>query len=99
MSTLPAEPNGVSARAANAATPAGSAYTGRSSDGISHGRLATPITASAIPAARHRGGPGPADRIALKAAAGSATRAEMVIAAKPPTAAGSRASEIGRAHV
>src|SRR5215471_5337929 len=39
ITRLPSVPNGVSARAVNVAIPAGSAYTARARDGISHGRL------------------------------------------------------------
>ncbi len=44
----------MSARAANAAMPAGSAYTGRIRDGISQGRLPTASTPSAAAPARTR---------------------------------------------
>src|SRR5512146_743001 len=96
MARLPTEPNGVSARAAKAATPAGSAYTGRSSDGTSQGRLATTRTAPATatdltawPGVPRRRVAGPA---APRAAAGTATRAVTASAANPPAAAGTSAS-------
>src|SRR5579871_14437 len=92
ISRLPREPNGVSARAANAATPAGSAYTGRSRDGISHGRLPTASTPSAAAPARTRCRAGCRVPAGLaRIAAGSTTSAEIVIAAKPPAIAGSSA--------
>jgi hypothetical protein len=78
----------VSARAANAATPAGSAKTACGKDGISQGRLPTASTKSAVVAdvmRRHGGPPG------ASTAAGMTTSAETAIAANPPTAAGSSA--------
>src|SRR5579859_5907470 len=53
-SRLPSAPNGVSALAANAAAPAGSVCTGLTSDGTTHGRLATAITASVTVSRRLR---------------------------------------------
>src|SRR6266702_1157160 len=84
MSRLPGAPNGVSARAANAAAPAGSACTGLSSEETAHGRLATAITASVVASLWVRSGH---DR-APHSATGTAARAVIDIAAKPPTAAG-----------
>ena len=72
-------PNGVSARAANAVTPAGSAYTVCCRDGMSHGRLPAARAASAIAARRV---------LLVRSAAGTTTRAVIVIAANPPITAG-----------
>ena len=79
ISRLPNAPNGVSARAANAATPAGSAYTGCSRDGMSHGRLPAASRPSAVPARF---------MLPLRSEAGTTTSAVTVIAANPPTIAG-----------
>ena len=99
MSRLPGTPNGVSARAANAATPDGASYTGCSRDGISQGRLrptrtaSTVRTRSAAPPGRLMPlAPAPAGaRGPARAAAGRMASALMLIAANPPMHAGSSA--------
>ena len=75
-------PNGVSARAANAATPPGSAYTVCSTDGTSQGRLPTASAPSATAMVF---------LLLVYSATGTTTSAVMAMAAKPPTAAGSSA--------
>src|SRR5215470_18948318 len=84
-SRLPNAPNGVSALAANAAAPAGSACTGLTREGITQGRLATATTASVITSRRIRSPPDhlPRDRPPQRAT-GTAASAVMDIAAKPP---------------
>src|ERR1700683_4570144 len=82
MSRLPMPPKGVSARAANAATLAGSTYTGRRRDGMNQGRLPMASVARVTAARRV---------LLVRTAAGIATRAVMAMAAKPPITAGRRA--------
>jgi hypothetical protein len=73
---------GVSARAANAATLAGSTYTGCRRDGMSHGRL--PVTRAPRPTTTRR-------TLAASRTPGTTISAVTVIAANPPTTAGTRA--------
>src|SRR5579859_8045361 len=102
MRRLPRLPKGVSARDANAATLAGSTYTGCRRDGISQGRL--PTASAARTRAAPRGFPVRIGRweglvrtvrpgLAVRVEAGMATRAVMVRAAKPPITAGRRARD------
>ncbi|MDF2706851.1 MAG: hypothetical protein K0R62_2503 [Nonomuraea muscovyensis] len=85
-SRLPTAPNGVSARAANASTPTRSPVTvrGRSSAGTSHGRLNSTSSAATRTA----------DARDLATATGRAARPVTVMAANPPTAAGSIARAV-----
>src|SRR5579859_1495722 len=105
-SRLPSAPNGVSALAANAAAPAGSVCTGLTSDGTTHGRLATAITASVTISRRLRLLPDATDGAqsavpdgaqsavpdGAHSATGTAASAVIDMAANPPTAAGTIAA-------
>src|SRR5579863_4045992 len=114
MRRLPMLPKEVSARAAKAATLAGSTYTGCRRDGMSQGRLPT-ASAARVRAARrgslvnrellvNRGFLGDERFLVnlgllvkqgflVNRAAGTATRAVMARAAKPPITAGRRARD------
>src|ERR1700678_2662664 len=87
MSRLPTLPNGVSARAANAATPAGSVYTACSTDGMSQGKLPTASAVSGTATAASR-----LLLTAVVAATGTTTSAVIAIAANPPATAGNSAT-------